>query len=147
MIQRNIALVNTSRLRARLLTDRKLYNLNSFPFWCRNNSYKNIAIGWEFRFNKTFTDYLDDVSTTYADYNILITGKYGVSSAEMAYRGDELKGGSQTYPAAGTKRGNPKTKDWYYFSGITITYTLFPKENFSGNQKALRDLRCPVNVF
>ncbi|MBS1749931.1 MAG: outer membrane beta-barrel protein [Bacteroidetes bacterium] len=131
--------------------DRKLYNLNQFsiPFGAgiKFAVNKNIAIGWEFRFNKTFTDYLDDVSTTYADYNILITGKYGVSSAEMAYRGDELKGGSQTYPAAGTKRGNPKTKDWYYFSGITITYTLFPKENFSGNQKALRDLRCPVNVF
>lgn len=131
--------------------DRKLYKLNQFsiPFGAgiKFAVNKNVAIGWEFRFNKTFTDYLDDVSTSYADYNYLITGKHGLLSAEMAYRGDEIKGGNQTYPAAGTKRGNPKTKDWYYFSGITVTYTLFPKENFSGNQKALRDVRCPVNVF
>ncbi len=131
--------------------DRKIYKLNqlSLPFGAgiKFAVNKNVAIGWEFRFNKTFTDYLDDVSTTYADYNILITGNQGIKSAELAYRGGELKGGSQTYPAAGTKRGNPKTKDWYYFSGLTLTYTLFPKENMSGKRGSLRSLDCPKNVY
>lgn len=131
--------------------DRKAYKLNqiSLPFGAgiKFAVNKNVAIGWEFRFNKTFTDYLDDVSTTYADYNALITGRNGLKAAELAYRGGEIKGGSQVYPAAGTKRGNPKTKDWYYFSGITITYTLFPKESTSGKHGSLRSLSCPKNVY
>jgi hypothetical protein len=130
--------------------DRKIYKLNqlSIPFGAgiKFAVNKNVAIGWEFRFNKTFTDYLDDVSTAYADYNVLVTAR-GLKSAELAYRGGELKGGSQTYPAAGTKRGNPKTKDWYYFSGITLTYTLFPKESTSGKHGSLRSLSCPKNVY
>ena len=130
--------------------DRKLYSLNqlSIPFGAGIKFAVNdkISLGWEFRFNKTFTDYLDDVSTTYVDYNILITGKHGIKAAELAYRGGELKGGNPTYPNAGTQRGNPKTKDWYYFSGITITYSLFKPESDSRGMGG-RNLGCPKNVY
>ena len=74
---------------------------------------------------KTFTDYIDDVSTTYVDERALIN--YWVSTtAAFAYRGDELPGGA-AYPAEGTKRGNPKNKDRYYFSGISYRFRLVPK--------------------
>jgi len=130
--------------------DRKPYNLNQFsiPFGAGIKFAVNerIALGWEFRFNKTFTDYLDDVSSTYADYNALVAGRLGVKSAELAYRGGEVKGGNPTYPAAGTQRGNPKTKDWYYFSGITVTYSLFKQERESG-MGGMRNLGCPKNVY
>ena len=105
---------------------------------------RNVSLGWEFRFNKTFTDYLDDVSTQYVDRNILLAAK-GPKAVEMAYRGGELKNGSPVYPAAGTKRGNPKTKDWYYFSGITITCKLFNDRDFSSSRG--KGIPCPKNVY
>lgn len=134
-----------------LYPDRKLYNLNQFsiPFGAGIKFAVNdkISLGWEFRFNKTFTDYLDDVSTTYADYNALIGGRFGAKTAELAYRGGEVKGGNPTYPNAGSVRGNPKTKDWYYFSGITITYSLFKPESDSRGMGGMRNLGCPKNIY
>lgn len=127
---------------------RKRYNYQniSIPFGggIRFAVTRNVSLGWEFRFNKTFTDYLDDVSTQYVDRNILLAAK-GPKAVEMAYRGGELKNGSPVYPAAGTKRGNPKTKDWYYFSGITITCKLFNDRDFSSGRG--KGIPCPKNVY
>jgi len=60
-----------------------------------------LALFWEM--HKTFTDYLDDVSTTYPlnpDKFSDPTGKY----------------------AGGMQRGNSRNNDWYSFSGVTLTY-------------------------
>jgi opacity protein-like surface antigen len=128
--------------------DRKPYNLNqlSIPFGggIKFAVNERVTLGWEFRFNKTFTDYIDDVSTTYADYNVLLSGPHGAQAAELAYRGDELKNGNPNYPTANTVRGNPKTKDWYYFSGITLTYRLFKPLRALGNGA---EIKCPKNVY
>ncbi|MBX2921042.1 MAG: hypothetical protein KF746_02530 [Chitinophagaceae bacterium] len=131
--------------------DRKVYALNqlSIPFGggIKFAVNQNISIGWEFRFNKTFTDYLDDVSTTYIDRAALQAAK-GNKAVELAYRGGEVNH-ANTYPAAGTPRGNPKTKDWYYFSGITVSYSLFGRpENYNtGGGKGSRSLGCPKNIY
>ncbi|MCC6288168.1 MAG: outer membrane beta-barrel protein [Chitinophagaceae bacterium] len=131
--------------------DRKRYKLDqiSIPFGAGIKFAVNerVTIGWEFRFNKTFTDYLDDVSTTYASYSALISGPYGTRPAELAYRGDEVKNGNPNYPAAGTVRGNPKTKDWYYFSGITLTYRLFKSNRSLGRLGSNSEIKCPKNVY
>jgi len=47
----------------------------------------------------------------------------------MAYRGGELKGGDPTYPADGTLRGGPKYKDFYYFTGIKLSFALVSKKD------------------
>ena len=51
----------------------------------------NMNIGVELVQRKTFTDYLDDVSSIYVDHNVLLQAK-GAKAVEMAYRGDELSG-------------------------------------------------------
>lgn len=133
--------------------DRKPYSLNqiSIPFGAGIKFAVNerVTLGWEFRFNKTFTDYIDDVSTTYVDPAILRKGRYGDMIVSLAYRGDELKNGDPNYPAAGTARGNPKTKDWYYFSGITLTYRLFTSGQALGKLGGSKgsNLACPKNVY
>ncbi len=132
--------------------DRKLYNLNqiSIPFGAGIKFAVNekVTLGWEFRFNKTFTDYLDDVSTVYIDPNILRTGKYGNTTVSLAYRGDEAKNGNPNYPAAGTTRGNPDSKDWYYFSGITVSYRLFSSGHSLGKLGGGGSgIKCPKNVY
>ena len=72
---------------------------------------------------KLFTDYLDDVSTSYADQADLLAEK-GQLAVNMAYRGDELPGGNPNYPSKGAQRGGAKYKDWYYFLGLHHTYRL-----------------------
>ena len=102
----------------------------------------NIRIGFEVGVRKLFTDYLDDVSTTYADPAVLDARK-GTKAVELSYRGDEYPGGAPNYPAKGDIRGNPETKDWYYFTGIHLTFRLNNGlvKTFSSGSK--RGYGCP----
>ncbi len=108
--------------------DRKVYKLKqvSLPFGAgiKYSINKNKRIGFEIGIRKTFTDYLDDVSTTYVD-QALLASHMGTNSVNAAYRGAELPNGLP-YPADGTQRGNPKNKDWYYFAGLTASFRLVP---------------------
>ena len=104
--------------------DRKEYKRTqlALPFGggIRLRVSEKVTLAYEFGLRKTFTDYLDDVSTTYVDPAILLAEK-GPKAVELSYRGGELKDGDPTYPEEGTLRGSAKSKDWYYFSGITVT--------------------------
>lgn len=82
----------------------------------------NFRVGFVVGFRKTFTDYLDDVSTTYIDPTILAQNR-GSNALNYAFRGREIDP-TATYPADGTPRGNPKTKDWYHFSGLTVRFRV-----------------------
>jgi len=83
----------------------------------------NIRLGLELGLRKLFTDYLDDVSTNYADYNELLSAK-GQLAVDMAYRGDETVGGNPNNPAKNAMRGSPGHKDWYYFAGLHLTFRI-----------------------
>lgn len=101
-----------------------------------------INVGLEIGFRKLFTDYLDDVSDAYVDRNLLLAGR-GAKAVELAYRGDEIKNGSPVYPAGGSQRGSPKVKDWYYFTGLTLSYKLG-----GGSSKGDKSQwACPKNVL
>lgn len=82
---------------------------------------ENLRVGLELGFRKLFTDYLDDVSTAYADPNDLLAGK-GQLSVDISYRGDELPNGDPNYPAKGTQRGGNNNNDIYYFTGLNLSY-------------------------
>lgn len=75
---------------------------------------ENIGFKIEATFHKTFTDYLDDVSTTYADSISLTKTANGKIATAMAYKG------IGAYPAGGTGRGNSNNKDNY----VNITFSL-----------------------
>jgi hypothetical protein len=107
---------------------------------------ENINVGFEIGYRKLFTDYLDDVSTTYVDPNLLLVNR-GAKAVELSYRGGELKTGSIVYPV-GVQRGNPSSKDWYYFTGLTLTFRL--GNNLLGNGGGSgknSELNCPKNVL
>ena len=103
----------------------------------------NINVGLEFGLRKLFTDYLDDVSTTYVDQGVLLTNK-GAKAVELAYRGNELKNGNP-YPAAGSVRGGSKNKDWYYVTGLTVSFRL-GQSNGAGAMHRHPKYGCPANV-
>lgn len=122
---------------------RKNYNLTqmAIPFGAgvKLSLSDNVNVGLEMGYRKSFNPYLDDVSTTYVDRNVLLAAE-GAKAVELAYRGDEIKGGSQQYPVAGAKRGGGKD-DWYYFTGFTLSFRLG-----SGGLGA-SEYRCPGNVL
>jgi hypothetical protein len=105
---------------------RKKYSLQQFsiPFGAgiRFSVSPNIGLAFEIGMRKTNTDYLDDVSTTYVDKDILLANR-GQQAVDLAFRGDELKTGL-TYPAGGSQRGKVQNKDWYYFSGFILSVRL-----------------------
>lgn len=102
---------------------------------------ENVVLAYEVGFRKTFTDYIDDVSTVYVDQATLQAAKGG-EAVEMAYRGNELKGGAP-YPPGGTQRGSPKYKDVYYYTGIRVSIALVSTKNsYYGRGR----IDCPKGV-
>ena len=96
-----------------------------------------VELGLETGVRKTFTDYLDDVSTSYVDPNVLLN-RVGQQAVDLSYRGDEGRG-SASYPKFGAGRGNPKKKDGFYFTGLHVNVRLFEGE-YHGSRKTLD---CP----
>lgn len=83
---------------------------------------EKLKFSTEIGFRKLFTDYLDDVSSTYVDLNALEEGS-GKKSAEMSYRGTYIENYEKPIQG-GSIRGNAKKKDWYYFAGVKFSLTL-----------------------
>ena len=105
---------------------------------------KNFTFTFETGTRKTFTDYLDDVSTTYPDLGRLAS-ESGELNAQLSWRYDEINIDA-TPPAEGSGRGDPKDLDWYIFSKMTISYNFISgKKKFkNGKRKRNRStLKCP----
>lgn len=82
-----------------------------------------VTLALEVAPRKTFTDYLDDVSTTHVDTEIL-RARRGELAARLSERSAELDIIDSPHFSDGMKRGNPEDNDWYTFSGITISFNL-----------------------
>ena len=121
------------------------YNLTQFaiPYGAgiKLSLSDDINVGMEIGYRKLFTDYLDDVSTNYVDQALLNSNR-GATAVELAYRGNELKGGAP-YPPAGTIRGSAKHNDSYYFTTFTISFRLGSSNPWSGKHS---EYNCPPKV-
>ncbi len=103
---------------------------------------EKVRIGLEITFNKLFNDYLDDVSTTYVDQALLQANK-GSIAVGLAYRGNEINP-TASYPQGGSQRGNPKSDDWFYFGGLTVSFSIGDRYiDYAGKDQ----LGCPKNIF
>lgn len=92
----------------------------------------NIGIDIGYRF--TFTDYIDDVSTTYiSPKELAANGKLAVA---LSNRTEEYTG----LPAddkIGTRRGNSNNTDGYLVWGLTISFNLNGKNSFEKEKKRI----------
>ncbi|NTW25052.1 MAG: outer membrane beta-barrel protein [Lentimicrobium sp.] len=80
------------------------------------NSFLGMSLDWGMR--KTFTDYLDDVSTTY--YLDLV----GTSPGEVADPAVELASDPTRLHNAGMQRGDSAYNDWYSVVSVSISVRL-----------------------
>ncbi|MBK9541464.1 MAG: outer membrane beta-barrel protein [Bacteroidetes bacterium] len=79
----------------------------------------HLDVGTEIGFRKTFTDYLDDVSTKYPDKQQMLA-EQGPDAAYLADPSNdpEVPGGKINF----SKRGNSKNLDWYVYTNVHFTY-------------------------
>jgi len=109
---------------------------------------EDMRLGLEVGYRKLFTDYLDDVSTTYVDRANLLHAK-GETAVNLAWRGDEVNGAP--YPPEGTMRGNPKNNDGYYYVALTYTVRYFfdKYKAVAGLPSGKRDKKvgCPATRY
>jgi len=78
------------------------------------------SIGLEYGIRKTFTDYIDDTSTTYFDNDEIREQKGEIA----AYFADPSRGIYPTQTYAGEQRGDPTDKDSYMFAILTFYYKI-----------------------
>ncbi len=104
----------------------------------------DIHLSLELGFRKLFTDYLDDVSTTYASESVLLN-EVGPGSGQFSYRGDEVLHSPRPYPQSGAQRGSPKYKDYYYFGQLRISFRMnwFGGDAFEGRRSRMG---CPTRI-
>ncbi|MEI9807945.1 MAG: DUF6089 family protein [Bacteroidota bacterium] len=102
--------------------DRKPYSLTQFCLPFGGGMKVKLNTRWDLIYEVggrlLFTDYLDDVSTTYVNSQELMANSKP-KAVELAYRQS-----NSPYPGDGATRGNPKVKDWYFISGFKLLFRL-----------------------
>ncbi|GAB3240514.1 hypothetical protein GCM10027346_34810 [Hymenobacter seoulensis] len=105
------------------------YSLGQFviPFGAgaRYKLNRQFDIGLELGFRKTFTDYLDDVSTDY------VSSRNDLAAGDAQYFGWDI---TRNFPGtwnrenqSGYQRGKSNEKDWYTTLGVSLNYILAPR--------------------
>ncbi len=99
-------------------------------------------LGLEYGARWTFTDYLDDVSRTYVDRNLLIEAN-GIDAYNLSNRSGEYLLGEPFDYQNNDWRGDPTNTDWYMWFGVTLSRNLIKgtEEGFRTSTKDI--LGCP----
>ncbi len=121
------------------LTQLALVMGGGFKYYLTDNLYA----GFEILHRKTFTDYLDDVSTTYINpyyFDVHLTPEQAAMARQLMYR--EKLVTNITRPYIGYQRGDPKQND-AFFSGLLRFGWRLNGAN-SPSARARRQLKCPV---
>lgn len=126
--------------------DRKPYKLTQLnvPLGVGIKYYvtDNFALSFEIVHRKTFTDYMDDVSTSYIDpnlfYNYLTPNQ--AATADRVYNKSPLRAANSGFNP-GDKRGTKENNDAYYSAGFKLSWRLFSGDSWSNST------RCPVIRF
>lgn len=86
--------------------------------------------GWELGWRMTFTDYLDDASTVYADPSIFGGNQTAIA---LANRSGELADNERPHIdnySPGSQRGDPNENDTYFYSTFSYSYVLRGRNPF-----------------
>ena len=90
---------------------------------------------------RTFTDYIDDISTNYVAYEELAAGN-GVIAASLGNRIAEYLGQDEPVNiATGSQRGGADVKDYYFTGMVTLTFKLNRNVQLFGSHRHRTD--CP----
>ena len=128
--------------------DRKPYSLTQieipmgfgFKYYIKENMY----VGLEVLHRQTFTDYVDDVSTTYIDPNLFpnyLTPDQAAMANQLYYRQNYVPFSASARVPQDPQRGDATQNDAFFSSILRFGWRL--NDWNSPNGRALRQLRCP----
>lgn len=124
------------------LTQKELLVGGGFKFYLTESMY----VGFEILHRKTFTDYIDDVSTKYINpalFNNYLTPADAAVARQLYYRENLLlPGQSRPNPVVNEQRGDPKDNDAFFSSILRMGWRLNGANSPTGRAK--RQLKCPV---
>lgn len=105
---------------------------------------ENLYVGFEILHRKTFTDYIDDVSTEYIDpryFDIYLSPQQAAWARQLSYRENLLNPGvSRQY--IHKQRGDPTENDAYFSSILRMGWRM--NGSHTPSERAKRQLKCPV---
>ena len=125
--------------------DRKPYKLTQLEipmgFGAKYYIKENMYIGFEILHRKTFTDYVDDVSTRYIDpayFDVYLTPAQAQMAKQLAFR-ESFHNPSAARPYINDQRGDPKENDAFFSSILRMGWRLG-----GTNPGVMKQMRCPV---
>ena len=95
---------------------------------------ENVNLSFEIIHRKTFTDYIDDVSTSYIDPALFYANMPGNQAALAERMANKTNGAFD----AGDKRGTPTNNDAYYSAGFKLGIRL------GSNNRYGNSTNCPI---
>jgi hypothetical protein len=128
--------------------DRKPYSLTQmnmlmgggFKYYLSDKVY----VGFEILHRKTFTDYIDDVSTKYIDpryFDRYLDPAHAAQARQLMYR-ENIYNPATSRRYINTQRGDPKQNDAYFSSILRFGWRLGSGNSLSSMIK--KQLKCPV---
>ncbi len=105
---------------------------------------ENVYIGFEILHRKTFTDYIDDVSTKYIDprfFDVYLSPDKAAMARQLGYR-ENIYNPAVSRRYINTQRGDPKENDAYFSSILRFGWRLNGAN--APNGRAKQQLKCPV---
>ncbi len=104
---------------------------------------ENMYVGIEILHRKTFTDYIDDVSTNYIDprfFDMYLSPEQAAWARQLSYRENLYNPGvSRRY--INTQRGDPKDNDAYFSGMLRFGFRL---NGDAESSRIKKQLKCPV---
>jgi len=127
--------------------DRKNYSLTqmNIPMGVGIKYYvsQNFNISFEIIHRKTFTDYIDDVSTRFVDpalFTKYLSPSQAALASQLSNRSPQR--GINTAYAPGAKRGDPKQNDAYFTAGFKLAFRIN-----NGSDRWRNSTHCPLLRF
>lgn len=105
-----------------------------------------LNIGFEIGARRAFTDYLDDVSGTYVSSTELVADGNTLGAA-LSNRTGELTGGEPVVVPTGTARGDDTGADWYFITGVTVSYNFLDNGLMGGRKRGRSRKGCKSSSF
>ncbi|MGH2563596.1 MAG: hypothetical protein ACRDE8_07655 [Ginsengibacter sp.] len=105
-----------------------------------------VNLSLEVLHRKTFTDYIDDVSTDYIDPNLFdkyLTPQNAAIARQISDKVFGIVTPGVTRYSPGTQRGDPKQNDAYFSISLKLAVRLGPIFNSIYDRSAASHMKCP----
>ncbi len=129
---------------------RKMYSLSqiNIPMGVGLKYYisDRVNVSFEILLRKSFTDYIDDVSTTYIDPNLFdkyLSPHDAAIARQISDKVYAIVNPGLTRNSPGTQRGNPNQNDSYFTTFLKFAIRLGPIFESSYDRNVANRMRCP----